>query len=127
MSIFKKDTTIATYPAYDVVTREADSHGHINISHGDAMIPADHLGSFQVWSVIASALEDNRDPIADYNQEVARGYETYTILALGSTISSSPTVKTRKLEMDFNATYMLEGRLFKIVKQNNNNYGLEAV
>lgn len=118
-SIFKKDTVIKSFPAYDIVTREKDTNGFVNVSAGDKL----HLdySLFEVGSVVSYALENNRDPIEAYNRAIDLDHNTHWILGLGASLSNTKRDRYKVLDVDFEAVYYFEGHAFTIEKRPNNN------
>ena len=116
MAIFKKQAVIAEYPAYNVVKREKTHDGYVNLVAGDALVPASHLGNYRVNSVASYAIARGDCPIAAYERAVKNGQDTHYIMALGSGLDNrgAPENKPEYLEIDFDAVYRFEGRLFKI-------------
>lgn len=127
MSIFRLDTQIADYPAYNVVSRKPDSHGHINIVANEQLIEPKHLSRYTVGSTVSYALENNRCPIESYNQKIEQGQPVYWINQNCTVLSDSSQEKRTYLEVDFEAVYMLEGKLFIITETANNNLHLNLV
>lgn len=126
MSVFKKDSVVAEYPAYNVVKRQPTSAGHINLTADDQLTNASHLGSWSVGSAASYALQYNECPIESFNDCVAQGHKTHWINHDATCISDSPTAKMKLLEIDLDAKYMFEGKVFTIVKAHNNNYDFKV-
>lgn len=127
MSVYKKDTTVATYPGWNVVTREPDSKGFINLTNRDGLISSNHLSRYTVSSAVSYALEYNDCPIEAYTRCIELGHKTHWINANATSITSEKQEKKTFLEVDFNALYRFEGQIFTIVKAPNNNLNLQAV
>ena len=125
MSIFKKDSIVATYPAYNVVTREA-SNGIIQVTANELLITDNNLGIYKVGTATAYALQYNECPIEAYQDAVNRGHNLYWINACATVITEMKQEKKTCLLVDFDATYCLEGKIFKIVKTANDNLGFVA-
>jgi len=127
MAIFKKDTIVATYPAYDIVTREPNGLGITQITSGETLIASDRLATYSVGSVVSYALEYNECPIHAHRTAVERGHQTHWLNARASIITQSDTSKETHLQVDFDATYNLEGVLVKIVATSNLNLEFEFI
>lgn len=125
MSIFKKDTKIKSFPAFDIFTRQADSYGRVNVSAGDQLI--DGSSTYYVSSVVSCALESNQCPIEAIEHAKTNNHQLYWIGTNPICISNSEIVKENMLQVDFDAIYRLEGQAFKIVPANNGNLGLEWI
>ena len=120
MTIFKKETVIASYPTYDVVTREK-ANGAIQITANETLVVGGKLGAYRVGTSTSYALKYNECPIEARERDIKNGHESYWIGACASTLTSAKTEKETHLQVDFNATYNLEGRQFKITIAPNRN------
>jgi hypothetical protein len=124
MSIFTKSTVIASYPAYDIIKREKARQGYVNLVAGETLVKSDHLGSYKINSAVSYALENNQDPIESYNQCLSNGDDTHWINAQASSLSDCKEAKKVHIEIDFETTYMFEGKWFNIKPSANNNLRL---
>lgn len=129
MSIYQKTKeVIAQYPAYDVITLEPASNGFINLKDGDKLISGSrHTNKFMIGSVVASALKNGRDPIADYNRAVENGHATHFIFGLGSCITAHKRDKETYIYVDFGQHINFEGKVFEIAPAPNQNLRLIEV
>ena len=57
MSVFKKQAVVATRPAFNIVRREADSKGYINITANEVITDHTMIGGWTVSSAVSYALE----------------------------------------------------------------------
>jgi hypothetical protein len=128
MSIYRKDTVIASYPAYDVVQREKESNkDYINLVAGERVVLPNHRGNYMISSAVSYALESGSDPIHAYNRAKGFGHETHWINHLGSCISDHPTKQAQRVEVNIGDFVRFEGLLFEIVSQPNDNLGLKEI
>jgi hypothetical protein len=123
MAIFKKDTKINSCAAYDTVTRAKDSYGRINVSANDQLVTGHN--TYTVGSVVSSALASNQCPIEALESANGFGHDLHFICTNATCISRSETIKKTMLLVDFDATYRLEGKAFKIVPAANDNLSFE--
>ena len=63
MSVFKKQTVVKSYPAFDVVRREKGNFKAINVTAGEIITDAKMLNGWQLGSVASYALQYNECPI----------------------------------------------------------------
>lgn len=121
MSIYKKQNVIASYPAFDIAKREADSDGVINLCSDETIVTPEHLRTYKLGSVVSYALSCNKDPIAAYQRAIELKHNTHFINACGATITAQKREKRLHLEINFGDTYRFEGKLVKIAAAPNNN------
>ena len=124
MSIYKKDTVTTTYPAYNIVKREAHvlmgtDIDVIEITHGEQVIFNDRI--YTVGTVFSSYIADNECPLAGYQRALDLGHDTVWLNANCVTISASKQVKKTCLSVDLETVYHLEGHTYKIEKTSNDN------
>lgn len=127
MSVYKKDTVIDTCAAWDVVTRDQDTGGFVNITVEDTLVRPDASGTFSPGSVVSYSLQYNRDPMKAVEDAKSRGQKLHWINANASVVSTMRKEKGKCLMIDFDQVYRFEGKLFKIVKTANNNLDWKAV
>ena len=121
MSIYKKDTITTTFPAYDIIEREAHTlmgttTEVVEITHGEQVIFNDRM--YTVGTVFSSYIADNECPLAGYKRAVDLGHDTVWLNENCVTISANKQAKKTYLKIDFETLYHLEGHVYKIV----NNY-----
>jgi hypothetical protein len=127
MAIFKKDTIVKSYPAFNVVTREAHN-GYvanevkaINISSNEIMTDSKMLHGWRFGSSVSYALENNNCPIAAYQKSLDRGEKTHWISSCAITISATSQGLLDRILIQDGDVVRFEGRLFTIAKAPNNN------
>lgn len=126
---------IKDYPAMTVWAREPKNVAQlggmhevmaIEIKYGELMY-CDNYGSFSPFDLYSLAVSENRCPVAAVERANKFGHEVYTMLNHGACISNRVEAKKNAVAIDLDATYYYCGKLFKIVKQPNSNYGLEEI
>jgi hypothetical protein len=130
MTIFKKDTVVETFPAFDIVTREVQTYGEakdaINISAGD-LLTVDGLTNYTAGSAVSYALANNDDPIKSYNQEKERGHPTHWLSQNATVLTSHKQARKVLVKVEVGTAVYFEGRLFEIIAEANNNLGLATL
>ena len=117
MSIYKKDTVIKTFPAYDIVKREAHvlmgtTTEVIEITHGDHVIFNGRM--YTVGTVFSSYIADNACPLEGYKRALDLGHDTVWLNENCVTISANKQAKKIYLNVDLETQYHLEGHVYKI-------------
>jgi hypothetical protein len=127
MAIFKKDTIVKSYPAFNIVTREAHNHYEtegvqaINISSNEVMTDSKMLHGWRFNSSASYALENNNCPIAAYQKSLDRGEKTHWISSCAVTISATSQDLSDRILIQDGDVVRFEGRLFTIAKAPNSN------
>lgn len=128
MSIYKKHEVIKETPARLIVRREAHSYGNapkaINVSAGEIMVDERMLGGWQFGSAVSYALQNNRDPIAAY--ENCAG-PTHWLNGTASVLSSQPSEKELRILITEDDLICFEGSYFKVLPAPNDNKRLVNV
>lgn len=130
MSIFTKQSLIASYPAYNVFEREADRTGFVNITANDILALDSGRGfhrTYRPGSAASYALQYNECPIQAYNEAVARNHATHWINARGSCITAEKRAAEDVVLVRYGMRVRFEGRLFTIEKDHNNNLRFQPV
>tara|TARA_R100000808_G_scaffold24041_1_gene54384 strand:- start:703 stop:1113 length:411 start_codon:yes stop_codon:yes gene_type:complete len=134
MNTYKKETLIASYPAYDVYKREANSEGVVNISADDILVKPNHRGKYQAGSVVSYALDRNECPIEAIERckmymvnHPHAGHKLHWINALASGISDSPQAKYKVIEVHHGMRVKFEGVVATIERAPNNNLRFEKI
>jgi len=125
MSIYRKDTIIHSYRAFDVFEREPDGQG-INLVDGE-LITTPEGRRYTVGSVVGYALEYNECPIKAYQRAIEKGHKTHYIIQLSISLTHSRGEKRRYLRIDFDSIYRFQGQRFKIIPTPNDNLAFEEV
>ena len=134
MSIYKKQTLVASYPAFDVYKRESNQEGLVNITVDDILVKPDHLGKYQAGSIVSYALEYNECPIKAVEEckqkmidQPYNGHKLHWISSLGATISDSSTKKINVVEVEYGMKVNFEGLIATIEKANNGNLQFKEI
>ena len=131
MSIFTKQTAVASFPAYVVFEREADSKGFVNITAADELGLDSGKGFYRTYSagsVVSYALQYNECPI----EAVARnkekmisqpynGHKLHWINANSTCISSHKQAQRQLVRVTLGMRVRFEGLLATIEADHNNN------
>jgi len=121
MSVFKKQQIIKSYPAFDVVRREADRHGVINITANETITDESMSGGWYLGSVVSFALESNDCPLEAVERAKTNRHDLHWINAESTCISSSPQDLPARIQIKEDDIIRFEGKLFTIAKAPNNN------
>lgn len=115
-------TTITEYPAYDVVEF---TEGYNSVFDGEYLYNANTHTTWQLGSVVGSAVKNGRDPIEAYNNCMAHGHEAHYAFGVGASISSSQRVKEAcRIAVEYGDLIQFHGQTFLIKKANNDNITL---
>lgn len=125
MSVFKKDTVVTTFPAYVIVTRQADNDGFVNLTARDELRYKGRV--YTVDSAISSALANNEDPLASYKREKSLGFKTHWISQNCVTLTNAKTEQRKLVLVDLDTYYRFEGKIFTIVTAPNDNLNFSEV
>lgn len=123
MSVFKKQAVIKLYPAAQIVKREADRKGYINLTDGEKITDSVEAaaGTWTVGSVISYALKSNNCPLKAVERARSNGHDLYYIYANASVLSSSDSERVTKILIEEGDVVCFEGQLFTIKDTFNNN------
>ena len=135
----KNATLVIDFPAIAIYSRAPKNValyqglGHevmaVEIRYGELMysIIDKHSGEFSPWDIFSYSAYHNECPIKAMNDAKKNGHPMYTMLAHGTCISSSKQDKKEALIIDTNVNYYYCGKLFKMVKEPNRNFGLVEI
>ncbi len=136
MAIFTKQAVVESFPAYDIVEREANYTGFVNITSDDTLglkCTMRHRNesfyrTYTPGSVASYALKNNRDPIEaieDTKRKMVErpydGHKLHWINANGACISSSPRPRELLVNVTLGMRVCFEGLHFTIERDFNNN------
>ena len=123
MSIFKKDTIIATFPACDVVMREKNTAGVTQLTYKERLVLSVDAGeeTYSMGSAASYALQYNECPIEAYGDAISRGHDTQWVSLCSVTISSQAQTRQIRVLISLDGVYNFEGVLFKFEKTHNSN------
>lgn len=121
MHTFKKQSIIRSYPAYDIVRREKDRNGFINVTAGETMTDSSMLGGWYFGSVVSYALEYNKCPLDAVEQAKSKGHDLYWLNAHSAGVSSNPTKLDPRILIEDGDIIRFEGKLFTVAQAPNNN------
>ena len=119
-------TLLKSYPAYDVFSKK-DGFNITHLLDGEKIIQKDHLSKHMIGSVASYAVKNGDCPYASRDRAIKNGHDLYYIFALGSCLTSHKQEKKKYIEVSAGEVIHFEGHLFEIIKQNNNNLGLEIL
>lgn len=124
MSVYLKQAVVASFPAYDIVQREADSSGFVNIVDGDLLGLDSGKGFFRQYkpgSVVSYALQYNECPIEAVERAKAKGHPLRWINACATVISDSPMPRDVLVKVTIGMRVRFQGLEATIEKEHNNN------
>ena len=132
MSVFKKQSLVATYPAFNVYRREPKSSGAVELTVEDTLIlktddRRNHLSTFSLGSVVSYALEYNECPIAAVERAKARGEELVWINARGAVLTDHARDAENVVEVEYGMLVRFQGITAIIEKADNNNLKFRRV
>ena len=128
MSVYKKDTLVESFPAYDIYQRDTYDGKFINVTVDDVLglkHPRGFYHTFYCGSVISYALSNNDDPIAYYETAKARGEQMYWINARGAMLTAHKRDPEKVIAIEVGTLIKFEGVLFEIVPAPNDNLHLK--
>ena len=132
----KNATLINDYPAIAIYARHPQNVamyqglGHRVMAveiHFDELMYSESLGTYSPWDIFNSVMKHNECPIKA--MEIANKYDQplYTMLNHCSMITADNQAKREAVIIDLDVNYYYCGKLFKMVKQPNNNFGLVEI
>lgn len=130
MSVFKKQTLVAAYPAFNVFRREPKSAGFVEITTEDTLIlkvDGDHKGTFSAGSVVSYALQYNECPMAAVERAKANGHDLVWINANGAMLTADDRATEDVIEVEYGMLVRFQGVVATIEKAANNNLKLVAI
>jgi len=136
MSVFKKQTLVATYPAFNVFRREARSNGVVEITTEDTLILKTsnankslsvHGGTFSAGSVVSYALEYNECPIAAVERAKSNGHDLVWINANAAVLTADHRDAVDVIEIEVGQLVRFQGVTATIEKAPNNNLKFKPV
>tara|TARA_R110002074_G_scaffold305937_1_gene477010 strand:+ start:809 stop:1231 length:423 start_codon:yes stop_codon:yes gene_type:complete len=132
----KNATLIKDYPAIAIYQRRLTNVamyaglGHavmaVEIRFNELMY-SDYLGAYSPWDIFNSAVRRNECPIAAMEHAKKNGHSIYTMSNHGTCLSATKQAKNEAVIIDLDVNYYYCGKLFKMVKQPNNNFGLVEI
>ena len=129
--IFKKQSLVESFPAYDVFEREADRSGFVNITVDDILAVNSGKGFYRTYSpgsVVSYALEYNECPIqavadclAKMKSDPYGGHKLYWINGRGSVLTAHKRAAEQVVKVKIGMKVRFEGKLFTIESAWNQN------
>lgn len=132
MSVFKKQSLVAAYPAFNVYRREPKSSGVVELTVDDTLIlktddKRNHLSTFSPGSVVSYALEYNECPIAAVERAKANGHDLIWINANGAMLTAHDRDAEDVVEVEYGMLVHFQGVTARIEKADNNNLKFQPV
>lgn len=127
MSVFKHDTLVASYPAYNVFERTATISGFTHIDTDDILaVEVKHRngGFYRTYlpgSVASYALEYNECPFEARERALANKHPLYYIIARGSVMTDHKREAEKVVRVTFGMKVIFQGKPFTIEEDFNNN------
>lgn len=127
--IFKKQTLVATFPAYDIFEREAGRDGIVNITADDTLglEKRGYYKTFSPGSVVSYALQYNEDPIAAVEAARAKRHALHWINARGAMLTAHDRPKETLVLVRYGMKVRFEGLIATIEADHNDNLKLVPV
>ena len=129
MSVYKKQTVVKSFPAYNIAEREDDSNGHINFTANE-VVGIECNGFYRQYtfgSAVSYALKNNQDPIRSYERCVELGHQTHWLNQNSVSITSHPRDKWTVVKISVGQKVKFEGKVFEINTAPNDNLVLREV
>ncbi len=132
----KNATLIKDYPAFAIYKREPKNVamyqglGHEVMAveiHFNELMYSLESGSYSPWDIFNSALQRNECPIKAMDRANKHGHELYAMLNHCTVLSATAQTKREAVIIDLDVNYYYCGKLFKMIKQSNNNFGLVEI
>ena len=134
MSVFKKDRVTRSFPAYDIVEREPDDAGFINLTANELLgfeYKTRNYGyqfrQHRIGSVVSYALEYNEDPVEAYNRAKAKGHQTHWINACAVSITNGWRERYSLVEVKEGTRVRFEGLLATVERDGHENLKLVPI
>ena len=130
MSVFKKETLVETYPAFNVFRREPKSAGFVEITAEDTLIlkvNGEHKGTYSPGSVVSYALQYNECPLAAVERAKANGHDLVWINANAAMLTADDRAAENVVEVEYGMLVRFQGVVATIEKAANNNLKLVAI
>ena len=132
----KNATLINDYPAIAIYARHPQNVamyqglGHevmaVEIRFNELMYN-ESSGTYSPWDIFNSAINHNECPIKAMDDSIKNGQPLYTMMNHCSMITATKQAKREAVIIDLDVNYYYCGKLFKMVKQPNNNFGLVEI
>ena len=130
------NNVIASFPAYDILKNET-----LHWQTKQPVLKADDKIAFPfetkrygtMWkiftisSVASYALKNNECPIEAYEKAKERGHKTHFVFGNAVSLTAEKRAKEFYYGFQFGETCHFEGKIFRFVKESNDNVGLELV
>jgi len=115
MSVYKKQSIVKQFPAFDVVRREKGNFNAINITANETITDSNMLGGWYLNSVVSYALSNNECPIQSIQEANERKEPLQWINPHAICISSSPEKMAPHILIEDDDIINFEGRLYTVV------------
>lgn len=132
----KNATLIKDYPAVAIYKREPKNVamfqglGHEVMAveiHFNELMYSDSLGAYSPWDIFNSAIRHNECPITAMERAKKNCHSIYTMSNHGITLTAAKQAKREAVIIDLDVNYYYCGKLFKMVKRPNDNFGLVEI
>ncbi len=123
MSVFKKQAVVQSFPAADIVRREADSKGFINLTADEVITDSTEAGSgsWTIGSVVSAALSSGDCPLEAVERAKGFGHPLYFIFTNATCLSRSAQERATRILINEGDVVRFEGKLFIIESAANDN------
>ena len=132
----KNATLIKDYPAIAIYQRHLTNVamfqglGHAVMAveiHYNELMYSDSLGAYSPWDIFNSVIQHNECPIKAMERANKHGHELYAMLNHCTVLSATAQAKREAVIIDLDVNYYYCGKLFMMVKQSNDNFGLVEI
>lgn len=131
----KNATLIKDYPAIAIWARKPTNVAlfagveevmAIEIKYEELMY-CENYGAFNPFDLYSYSVANNKCPVKEVERANRLGHRVYMMISHGTCISNTPEAKKHAVAIDLDAIYYYCGKLFKITKLPNRNYGLVEI
>lgn len=131
MSVFKKQTLVAQYPAYNVYRREAKQAGFIELTADDVLIlktndKRNHLDTFNLGSVVSCALEYNECPVEALARAKAKNDKLVWISNRGAVLTAHHRDAENVVEVEVGMQIRFQGVIGTLIATDNRNLDIKV-
>lgn len=131
MSVFKKQTLVAQYPAYNVYRREAKQAGYVELTEDDVLIlktddKRNHLDTYTLGSVVSFALEYNECPIRAVQRATEMKHPLVWISNRGAVLTAHKRDAENVVEVEVGMQVRFQGVIGTLVATHNRNLEIKV-
>lgn len=121
MSIFKKQTVVESFPAFDVVVREKKYDGVIEVTAGEVITDDKMLRGWEFGSVVSYSLQNNMCPLESAKRAETHKEPLHWLNPVMAVLTSSAQETSTRILIQKGDVIKFEGRLFTVESAANDN------